>query len=279
MSKVFAWHEIWPITRRAIPSIEDFHQTARDIREKLAQDGSIIGGILYGSAIWSTYSRRSDIDCIVLYWSEKRDSAFKTFREVSVLASDYDVPIDLYFVDTEIASASMHRITLSLTKHLEYAVNHGGLVRENPLPYLSFKPTSDEEEVVSYLSHKLGRLEREFAKISTIRMKGPEFYRFLQKVLEAPIHIARKMLWLEGVEMEDDSKDSVLHYYPSIASERELNLLKLVVKADRNYTRVLQSVLDEKLNHQQYSITLEELASVTALHSLEFARLNVLRLA
>lgn len=57
-------------------------------------------------------------------------------------------------------------------------------------------------------------------------MKDTNLYRFLQKILEAPVHVARKILWWHNIKMPNDSKQTVSFHYLNIANQKEKTIYK-----------------------------------------------------
>ena len=108
-------------------------------------------------------------------------------------------------------------------------------------------------------------------------MEGNELHRFLQKVLEAPINIARKILWLHGVEMPNDSKLEVSRHYPNVATPRAVELFEGIIGVDHRYTKELLSQLQNS-EEPNYSEMIEAIKEI-AFDTLEFVGLNALRLA
>ncbi|MCX5706049.1 MAG: hypothetical protein NTZ92_08355 [Candidatus Omnitrophica bacterium] len=154
------------------------------------------------------------------------------------------------------------------------AAEKGGIIKENPLPFFVFDAASAVEDIRGYLRNKLRRLENGVIALPT--MEAADLHRFLQKVLEAPVHVARKILYWQKVEMPNDLKQTVLRCYPDIAREQERELFTKITEADSQYSEELLAQLRHP-EEDQYSRTIGELKGL-ALDTLEFVRLNALRL-
>ena len=272
MGKVFSWKEI---ERREIPQLSSFSTIVGKIRQDLEITDGVIGGILCGSILWDACNQRSDIDCVVLYDPVKRREVVKTLRGINQTAADLHVPAELIPLDLHIVRTPLHHIGPSFAAHLRYASENGGLIKTNPLPLFVFDNTTIVEDIRGYLRNKLRRLEKGISALPI--MEVAELHRFLQKVLEAPVHVARKILWWQKVEMPDDSKQMVLHYYPDIANAQECELFMEITLADNAYTTELLAQLQYP-DRARYSEAIDKLKDL-AWDTLEFVRLNALRLA
>ena len=271
MGKVFSWNEV---EERKIPQPSDFTTVVSKIRQDLGATDGVVGGILCGSILWNSCNQRSDIDCVVVYDPAKRREVVGVLRGINQAAADHHVPAEMIPLDLHIARTPLHHIGLSFAVHLRYATENGGLIKENPLPLFVFDDTRVVEDVRGYFRNKLRRLEKGVSALPT--MEVTELHRFLQKVLEAPVHVARKILWWQKVETADDSKRTVMRYYPDIASAQERDLFAKITTADSEYTTELLAQLqcpDKVL----YSRAIEEIENL-AWDTLEFVRLNALRL-
>ena len=271
MGKVFSWQEI---EEGKIPQPQDFTIIVKKIRQELEATDGVIGGILCGSILWNSCNQRSDIDCVVVYDPEKRREVVEILRGINQTAANLHVPAELIPLDLHIAGTPLHHIGLSFAVHLRYATGNGGLIKENPLPLFVFDDASVVEDVRGYLRNKLRRLEKGVSALPT--MEVVELHRFLQKVLEAPVHVARKILWWQKVETPDDAKRTVMRHYPDIANTQERELFAKITAADSQYTIELLAQLQNP-NKNRYSETIEEVKDLTW-DTLEFVRLNAFRL-
>lgn len=271
MGKVFSWNEI---EERKIPQPQDFETVVSKIRQELGVADGVIGGILCGSILWNSCNQRSDIDCVVVYDHTKRREVVEVLRGINQVAADLHVPTELIPLDLHIARTPLHHIGLSFAVHLRYATENGGLIKTNPLPLFAFDDAGVVDDVRGYLRNKLRRLEKGLSALPA--MESAELHRFLQKVLEAPVHVARKILWWQKVETPDDAKRTVIRYYPDIASAQERELFAKITAADSQYTTELLAQLQNP-DKSRYSEAIEEVKDL-AWNTLEFVRLNALRL-
>lgn len=271
MGKVFSWREI---EEGKIPQPQDFAIVVSKIRQKLEAADGVIGGILCGSILWNSCNQRSDIDCVVVYEPRARREVVEVLRGINQAAADLHVPAEMIPLDIHIARTPLHHIGLSFAVHLRYATENGGLIKANPLPFFTFNDASVVDDVRGYLRNKLRRLEKGVSALPT--MENAELHRFLQKVLEAPVHVARKILWWQRVETPDDAKRTVMRYYPDIASAQERELFAKITVTDSQYTTELLAQLQNP-DKVRYSQAIEKVKDL-AWDTLEFVRLNALRL-
>ena len=271
MGKVFSWDEI---KKGKIPQPSDFTTIVSRIRQDLGVTDGVIGGILCGSILWNSCNQRSDIDCVVVYDPVKRRKVVDVLRGINQAAANRHVPAELIPLDLHIAKTPLHHIGLSFAVHLRYAAENGGLIKENPLPFFVFDDASIVEDVRSYLRNKLRRLEKGLGALPT--MEVAELHRFLQKVLEAPVHVARKILWWQKVETPDDAKRTIMRYYPNIANAQERDIFAKITTTDSKYTTELLAQIQHP-DEDQYSRVIEEIKDLVW-DTLEFVRLNALRL-
>jgi predicted nucleotidyltransferase len=274
MGKVFSWDEV---KEKKIPSIADFTNVVREIRFNLEKAEGVIGGTFFGSTLWNCHNFRSDIDCIVVYDPRRQLEFIEVLWKINRIAADCYVPLEIVPLDLDTVRNSLHSIGPSFAAHLRRAVEKGGVIKENPLPFFAFEGQSDIEDVRGYFCHKLQRLQKGWSLLPV--METAELHRFLQKVIETPIHVARKILWWrnrENREMNDDSKKAVFNSYCKFAGERERKLLEKIIIADRGYTVVLIGQLQE-LNEDLYFKAIEELKSLVG-DVLSFVKFNALML-
>ncbi len=258
-----------------VPSPENFAIVANEIRARFEKTEGILGATLCGSILGNGCNFRSDIDCVVIYDPNEQREVAEVMHDVGGFARDLNVPTEFIPLDPDIAGSSVHHIVHSFAVHLGYAAKMGGVIKTNPLEFFNLEHADANSDIHGYLRNKLRRLEKGIAVLPM--MSEEELHRFLQKVLEAPVQIARKMLWWCRVETQDDSKQTVMRRYPEIASEQELALFLRVTTADRAYTDVVAAQLEHP-DRDRYAMTVEELKEVVwATH--EFVRLTALRIA
>jgi hypothetical protein len=271
VGKVFSWDEI---KRKEVPDRADFSAVVGEIRQGLEAVEGVFGGVLCGSVLLGFSNQRSDIDCVVVYDPNKRREVATALQGINRMARGLHVPIEFIPLDWKIARTPLHHIRLSFVSHLQFAVDKGGLIKENPLPLLNLEGLTDLEDVRSYLRNKLRSLDK--GVVALPKMEPAELHKFLQKVLEAPVHIARKILWWKKAATPDESKRTVSTHYSGIAGAEELKLFTKITDADAKYTTELLVQLRYP-DKDQYSRAIGELKDLVW-DTLEFVRLSALRL-
>jgi len=269
MGQVFTWESIQ--TGR-IPKKESFHHIASTIRAGLADESSIVSALLFGSVVRGDFNIRSDIDCVVIYQTELQERAMNALHEIDQAAHALHVPINFTPCDTVLAKTRLHHLGTSFIRHLQASIDAGGLIKGNLVDLLAPTiPATDEIE--SYTKMKMYSMQESLAQMTSFSEE--RFAAFLKKALEAPTHIARKMLIYESV-LRGDSKQEVRQQYQEIMPTRLAEQFNHLLEVDSWYTSELESQL--KHPHQnRYEIALirlqEELPKV-----IEFIRSNILRL-
>ncbi len=130
----------------------------------------------------------------------------------------------------------------SFMRHVEKCSQNGGRIKNDPKALIKPSGISLEQEVHYYLVHKLEAFERGLAQLH--ELKEERLHLLLQKTLEFPIHLARKLLDLAGADLTDDSKSRVVELYQSLAGEEEWQLFEMLIGADRYYSTQLKRQLE-----------------------------------
>ena len=146
----------------------------------------------------------------------------------------------------------------------------GGLIKGNFVDLLA--PTIPVvQEVESYIKMKMYGLQTALTQMAFF--SEAELVRFFRKALEAPTHVARKMLIYKDA-LGGDSKREVQERYretmPAVLSKRFDYLLSL----DRSYSMDLEIQMEEP-NQEKYRKTLDQLQKQLP-KVLAFLRANIL---
>lgn len=270
MGVVFTWREV---RDGHVPQLEDFVRVRQMIQSGLKNNPYIVAGIICGSVLRDDHNVRSDVDCALLYRGGGYEvEALKRMQEIVVEAQKLCVPINFIPVDTATAASGMHHFGPSFLKHLAVSAANGGAIKEDFLAHLA-PAISMRDEVTSYLRSKLYNLTEgaaSFASYSDERKAA-----FLKKVLESPMHIARKVLDMYGC-LDGDSKREVVEAYCSFASEEMSHRFGELCDADFLYNIKLAHQLKKK-NKEGYTRCLNALVG-NIQPAIHFARLNALLL-
>jgi predicted nucleotidyltransferase len=269
MGQVFTWDSI---QAGRVPKLESFQRVAADLRETLSSEPTVVSALFFGSVIRGDFNIRSDIDCVVLYDTGGQNSAMGAMHHVDRMAHSLYVPINYTPCDTALARTRFHALGVAFVRHLQAAIDAGGLIKGNLVDLLA--PTAPvEQELESYISRKMYSLQAALAQMASFDEK--ELARFFRKAFEAPMHIARKMLIYEGT-LEGDSKQDVRERYRETMPTHLGEQFDYLLSVDSWYNLELESQLGNP-DEDQYVATLSSLQSELP-KVLEFLRANIRRL-
>lgn len=272
MGRVFTHNEI---KGDYVPDLRSFQMVAARIRRVVNDTDAIKGALFCGSVGQGSWNRRSDIDCVVLYDYAKAENVHKTLQFLYDLGVQNDVPIEFIPVDDVMAKTRMHNFFPSFLAHLK-RMPHEAVVKQNPCDVIVPHFTEPIEDVRDYIQKKLAYFEKRLSRTWHRDLEGR--VRFQQKILEAPIHIARKILWMKNVEMPNDEKMTVVRHYMEIASSEEREIFLKLVKADKSYSDHLDE-LCACFIPSRYSWAMQYLNGEAAEDVRTFVRLAALRLS
>ena len=254
MGQVFLWNAV---ERRHVPTTEAFAHIADELRTHLPHVTGLVGAVLAGSAHYRQATRRSDIDGIAVYEPHCQDGMRKFMRSMHCAARKIHVPIHIHCIPRDMAEAGTHGIGPSFGEHLlRCAERAGGLIGKNPMQLLVHKNQFAASDTRTWLVRKWHSLS--FLADRRPSLAGHELHRFLQKLLEAPVHAARKILWLEHKTEPDDSRSAVIANWRAKLADRGAsdarkrmenaieaqNMFERLLAADERYTHILGKNLD-----------------------------------
>lgn len=266
MGQVFTWDAV---LRGQVPSQESFRETIETLHRELQYEFSIRGALLCGSMARGDHTVRSDIDCFIVYDTAQENLAFEYMQKATAAAAEKHVPLCFIPCDTALARTRMHHVGGSFLRHLQKSIDAGGLLKGDPLaPIVSSIPEHDELE--SYLRVKMYNLQESWAQVHTFSEERTAAY--LKKLLEAPMHVARKTLAHAG-PLEEDSKGYIRARYAQVMPVRMSDMLGKLVQADIGYTQALERHLAAPCE-AQYAEMLHRLLRCTR-DVLDFVRSNL----
>ena len=188
-------------------------------------------------------------------------------------AAAQDVPLSFIPCDSLLANTRMHHVGDSFLLHLERSVSAGGLIKGNPLQMLA-QSNSMEEELESYLRTKMYNLQEAWAQSGTF--SDERMASFLKKLLEAPMHVARKTL-ARHIPLGADSKAYVQTTYAENMPLSMVIQLQRLVSLDQEYTELLQKQSMFR-NETEYRAFLQKILAHTE-DVLAFIRSNLAHVA
>lgn len=233
MGIVYTWDDV---REGHIPTLNSFDLVAQQLRQTLASHEAIESAVICGSVLRRDHNVRSDIDCVVLYDADQEWSAIQIMQQIGKDAASLHVPVNFVPVDTHLAASSMHQLGRSFAQHIKSAVDAGGLVK-GCLPDGLAVTQAVPDEVRSYIRAKAYNLEEGWSSFSIFSQERKAAY--LKKMLESPLHIARKILHFNGL-MNGDSKSEVRDKYNEWADSTIKNLFEELLELDVWYTNQLE---------------------------------------
>jgi len=268
MGRVFTWKEV---LEHRIPELSHFPLVVAELKKTIEQESGIIGGVLCGSVLDNSFTERSDIDCVLVYDHAKFKHVMESLKTVVSLSNKLHIPLQLIPVDADAAEQQRHNISLGFGWHLMRASQSGGVIKENIVHRLKMNLNSQHQEVSDYLGHKLARMTKGLVKMRS--MGWYELHQFLQKVLEAPMHIARKLMQTNP-NIRDLPAKEVMRHYLRTAQNQKSTLFIGLTGLDGEYTTVLKAQI-QRPNGGQYGDIIERIkAAAWDVH--EFIRLNAM---
>jgi predicted nucleotidyltransferase len=266
MGQVFTWDAV---RRGHVPQLESFDRVIDSLRREITTVPSIVGAIVCGSVTRGDHTVRSDIDCFVLYDHRHDRAVFSYMQEASDHAAAQHVPLNFIPCDTLLAETRMHHIGISFAQHLQKSIDAGGLLKGNPLALIT-PSIHVRDELESYMRKKMHTLQENWSQISTFSEERVASY--LRKLLEAPLHIARKVL-AHREPLSLDSKAYIRKRYRSSMPVDLVSRLDYLIAADEWYTDELYKALAHP-NRHAYRSVLTKLVDLSP-RVLRFVRSNL----
>lgn len=242
MGKVFTHDDV---RQGRVPNLESFKIQQQKVREALLQESSVESALIFGSVARGDHSIRSDFDCAVVYQWESHEVALSLMERLCVEASWMHVPLAFTLCDSGVAQTRAHYFGPGFRAHLKRAGRVGGSIKGDVSKHFA-QSWPLKEEVLSYVAHKLHKLQA--GRVAYCSQDDGYQTRYLQKMLEAPLHVARKTL-LCCVNAELETKADVLRVYRTEMSSEMANELEALLEIDRLYTEELQARL---VDHDMY---------------------------
>lgn len=98
---------------------------------------------------------------------------------------------------------------------------------------------------------KLYKLNLLFSKSGTYRVDSERRMEYLRKLLEAPVHVARKILLCQLGTLADDSKEEVVELFTEMVGPALGSRLRKYHELDRTYTEQLDAQVQQP-NEKEY---------------------------
>lgn len=244
MGRIFSFSEI---EKKKVPYRESFNAVARALTEDIGRCEAITSALACGSVLKSRHSRRSDFDCLVIFKEEKREKALAWMESFHNFAnSHYFVPMQFIPVSDAVANTPLCHIEVLFLSHLCWATKNGGVIKGSPMEFLYLDYQNPMDDFRNYLRYKMRAME--LGQVTLRSMDDAVFSSFLQKGLESPIHVARKMLQIKEMLPEEEimelSKEKIVGLcIPYLKSPEQERFLAQLLELDKKYDEELEEQL------------------------------------
>lgn len=243
MGQVFIWEAV---RAGRIPRQESFMTVADSARSILKAEPAIKAALLFGSVVRGDFNKRSDVDCLAIYDTTQEERAMRVMHQIASAAHALHVPVNITPCDTVVARTRLHHLGSAFVRHLQAAIEAGGLIKGN-LHALLAPTISVEKEIESYVKMKLYSIQSSYAE--TPSFSEEQTAKFLGKALESSVHVARKMLIYWG-KLQGDSKREVQKQFRGIMPANLSRQFDITLRLDARYSEDLEQQLagpDEKV--------------------------------
>lgn len=235
----------------------DHQRLGRRLLDVVTPDSPLLAAVIYGSTV-SSPSIRSDVDVLYIYGDGRESEALAYIRDVKLKARQEGIyaRVEEHF-EPEIPLIKPGQTDPQYLAHFRRVIaSQPTWAVNDPLDYLcSAEPSEDEllRDVIGFVSGKR-------AKFAAAATDEDMDYRVLQRALELPVAIARKVKQVMTARYGEDAPTEDKNHmrrigsevlvsfiedgigYAKLASESHLQLSEL----DKTYTSVLQESLQSK---------------------------------
>lgn len=276
MGRIFTWQQI---SCQQIPKLEAFPQAKELVEGYLRSSQAILGAVFFGSCVYGEPTVRSDLDCLVIYELGKQTEVWATLRELRNRGANLHVPIDLFTCAEPLLGLGIHSISPSFERHLTWAAQTGGCIRTNFFEgtrVRHLRPLlADFQE---YTASKLALIEQSTRWVG--QAWDSTHCRYLRRVMEIPIRVARKAVNLEREPGEYcEAASQVAERFAESAPANLVRLFHKLCTTDREYTALINEMVTEppfaKRTYESHLDLFEAVTPVVYLFALETAKLVI----
>lgn len=237
MGRVFALEEV---RRGHVPQLQNFVIAEDHLVSLLKQsEYAEISALPFGAVGYLTPSRRSDFDVLIYYPDDQQDQAIQLIKDLKIFADELFIILDPVWVSHSGALVGHHDIRKGFEGHLRKMEKRGLGKCNQILENLKSLPISLDDELRHYLYLK----RRMICDAQAIgHPTTHHHFRYLQRQLEAPIHIARRHLQCLGYSA--DRKMEVLLEYERYVESPLSQRLTTLNSLDKFYSHSLGLMLE-----------------------------------
>lgn len=222
-----------------IPDSQAFARVLELVQIRLSIAAGIKSVVVMGSFHRGDSNCLSDLDIVITYYREARDSTLGALAELCRDALEQAVKIEFVPLATQFAIIGAHTWTPSFTSHVKWAEEHGGLLCGPAITEVIKPKKVGASEGLDYAVIKLSQVSKKITVIHA--MDEVELNSFLSEVIQVPMFLARKVLWDKGIQLALDSKVDVVENYRHIASPHEVDLFNILVSTAISYRTLVES--------------------------------------
>lgn len=239
MGRIFSWEEI---IEGKIPRSVDFKIAGQRVEVEICTNDKIVGALFFGSILRNDLTVQSDIDVLILY----RGNIIKDLRELVFMAKLQFVPLQIIPLKVKIANRGIHTFNEGeFFSHLQWAAENGGVVKANPLRFIRIRKTEPKRVLERTFQVILGQTMRGICELSYY--EGEKRMILLSKLLEAPMHIVRAVIWYKGAKNPAETNEKTIKFYCKIVKKKKLiELLQEILGVQKEYSEILERILKQK---------------------------------
>lgn len=246
MGKVY---EFEAIQEGRIPTANDFSNAKQLVLTGLAalvNSDEVYGAKIFGSVAKGSPNERSDFDIVVI---TEKDSSLMALRKLFLDVRDTsNVDIEPIVIGKVFAALGFHSIENLFLDHICSIPNNGNMVGLDPLNVLVPSSLDAKTAYKQYLASKLRRLKEGLFTYSELDRN-----RVLQRSLEAPVNVGRRLLQvLSYLGNEDGKQEVVQEFREKFRSTTVIPGFEFLLEQDNRYTAYLRQAVRGEVTPQDY---------------------------
>lgn len=254
MGKIYNFAEI---KYGQVPRPDDFavaKEIVLDGLSRLYRSGTIYGGKVFGSVARGTPNMRSDFDLLVV--TKKYSGAYPLRDLFNMVREKTKVRVEPIVATREIAELGYHSVDEPLLEHISNMPNEGNTAGEDPTQFLKLTEIPPHLTYREYMTNKLRKFMEGFFAFS-----DDDKMRVLQRALEAPSNVGRRVLQADARFLPDDSKGTVKNAFRSAYDGTSLiEPFEFLLVGDGFYTQYLRLAVEGGVSRGEYEQTLDSLS-------------------
>lgn len=260
MGKVY---EFETIQGGRVPTVDDFSAVKQLVLTGLAafvNSDEVYGAKVFGSVAKGSPNERSDFDLVVI---TEEDGSLTALKELFMgVSSASRVEIEPIVISRVFAKRGFHTIEDLFLDHIRSIPNDGNMVGQNPINVLIPAGLDARIAYKQYLASKLRRLKEGLFTYSELDRN-----RVLQRALEAPVNVGRRLLQVlshlgEPINLSDDGKQEVIRAFQEKFNGTTLIPgFEFLLEQDNRYTAYLRQAVIREITQQDYEAHIREVSN------------------